>query len=108
MVGSPSLANKKKPGGEIVSQLSGEANISNSDVFLTEHAVAMMVRREINSNDLIDAIYNPDEVTEGRGLEVLLRKARIGKADLEVVCESVKMKNSSYMIKVITVHKSIA
>ena len=108
MVGSPSLANKKKLGGEIVSQLSGEANISNSDVFLTEHAVAMMVRREINSNDLIDAIYNPDEVTEGRGLEVLLRKARIGKADLEVVCESVKVKNSSYMIKVITVHKSIA
>ena len=108
MVGSPSLANKKKPGGEIVSQLSGEANISNSDVFLTEHAVAMMVRREINSHDLIDAIYNPDEVTEGRGLEVLLRKARIGKADLEVVCESVKVKNSSYMIKVITVHKSIA
>ena len=108
MVGSPSAATKKKPCGEYVSQLHGEANISNSDVFLTEHAVTMMARREINSNDLIDAIYNPDEVTEGRGLEVLLRKAKIGKADLEVVCESVQMKNSSYLIKVITVHKSIA
>jgi hypothetical protein len=108
MVGSPGAVTRKKPRGEIVSQFSEEASISNSDVFLTEHAVAMMVRREINSNDLIDAIYNPDEVTEGRGLEVLLRKARIGKADLEVVCESVKGKNSSYLIKVITVHKSIA
>ena len=108
MVGSPGAVTRKKPRGECVSQFSEEASISNSDVFLTEHAVAMMVRREINSNDLIDAIYNPDEITEGKGLEVLLRKARIGKTDLEVVCESVQVKNSSYLIKVITVHKSIA
>ena len=83
-----------------------EVSISNSDVFVTQHAVRMMLRREINSSDLIEAIYNPDEVSLGRGIEVFIHKAKIGIANLEVVCRPVPDNHNHYMIRVITIHKS--
>ncbi|MEM3841675.1 MAG: DUF4258 domain-containing protein [Candidatus Micrarchaeaceae archaeon] len=91
---------------ECNSNSSVEISSSNSDVLLTEHAVRMMLRREINSNDLIDAIYNPDQISEGRGIDVFIRTAKIGISTLEVVCRPVPSHGSSYLIKVITVHKS--
>ncbi|MCW6160962.1 MAG: hypothetical protein LVQ97_02140 [Candidatus Micrarchaeales archaeon] len=79
-------------------------NISASDVHLTDHAVKMMLRREVNSRDLIEAIYNPSEVCAGRGPNVKICRATVGSRNVEVVYSPIEGKNSKYTIRVITVH----
>ena len=79
-------------------------NISISDVYLTDHAVKMMLRREVNSRDLIEAIYNPNEVCAGRGANVKICKSTVGSRNVEVVYSPIEGKNSKYTIRVITVH----
>ncbi|MCL5404609.1 MAG: hypothetical protein M1125_02090 [Candidatus Marsarchaeota archaeon] len=85
-----------------------EAMVSNSDVLITKHGVEMMLRRKINSADLIDAIYDSEEIsaTGEEGVEV--RKHASGRINLEVICKQVRDDNKHYKIKVITVHKSVA
>ncbi len=79
-------------------------NISASDVHLTDHAVKMMLRREVNSRDLIEAIYNPSEVCAGRGPNVKICRATVGSRNVEVVYSPIEGKNIKYTIRVITVH----
>ncbi len=76
----------------------------NSDIELTNHAVKMMARREINSNMLADAIYSDkDPEVEDTG-EIVYKSVSSGNC-IEAIC--VPVPNDSYFckIRVITVHK---
>jgi len=80
--------------------------IANSDIELTEHAVKMMFRRNINSNALAEAIYSNGNKLEVENSGEIIYKSASRKNCIEVVCVPVQWGESDYYkIRVITVHK---